>query len=406
MASVCLNMIVRNESRVIERCLEATAPHIDYWVIVDTGSEDDTRERIQRLFDERGIPGELHQRPWKSFGHNRNEALRLAEGKADYLLLCDADMVLEVHAQDWKEGLEADGYAPVQRHADGSLQYRNLRLINARTKGELRWRYYGSTHEFLDTVVPDRARREATDDIGFCDYADGGTRADKLERDLRLLRADMARLEALESGASAEEQPGELEELQRLKPRTLYYLGQTLQALERYEEAITVYRQRLELPGWKEETYYAFLQIARCLACQDRSWAEACFAFLNAYAADPRRAESLLPLIEHYNRSGDYQLAALFADVARKLSPTDDGLFVETWVYAYGVLDECVVTCWHLGHYAECVATCRTLLDRPELPEDRRQRTQANLQLALKALAKGLDAEQKKRGAEAPRVRK
>jgi len=404
MASVCLNMIVKNESRVIERCLEAAAPHVDYWVIVDTGSQDDTRERIEEFFAQRGIPGELHQRPWKSFGHNRTEALRLAEGKADYLLLCDADMVLQVHADDWKEGLEADGYAPVQHHADGSLQYRNLRLINARTEGELRWRYYGSTHEFLDTAVPDKARRESTDDIGFCDYADGGAKADKLERDLRLLGGDMARLEALESGTVAEEEAGELEELQRLKPRTLYYLGQTLQALERYEEAIGSYRQRLELPGWTEESYYASLQIARCLALRDRPWPEVCFAFLSAYAADSRRAESLLPLIQHYNRSGDYDLALMFGDVAKELSPPDDGLFVETWVYAYGVLDEYVVTCWHLAHYAECVAVCRILLDTPELPEDRRQRVRANLELSLKALAKQLDAGQKKRGASAPNL--
>lgn len=404
MASVCLNMIVKNESRVIERCLEAAAPHIDYWIIVDTGSEDDTRERIERFFAQRGIPGELHQRPWKSFGHNRTEALRLAEGTADYLLLCDADMVLEVHAQDWKENLEADGYAPVQRHTDGSLQYRNLRLINARADGDRRWRYYGSTHEFLDTVVPEIARRESTGDISFLDYADGGARADKLERDLHLLNTDLARLQALESGTAAEEQPGELEQLQRLQPRTLYYLGQTLQALERHGEAISVYRKRLDLPGWKDETYYASLQIARCLVRQDRPWAEVCHAFLNAYAADPHRAESLLPLIEHYNRSKDRHLALLFADVARNLTPPEDGLFVQPWVYAYGVLDEYVVTCWHLGHYAECVASCRALLDTPKLPEERRRRTQANLRLALRALARELGAEQKKRGAEAPRV--
>ena len=40
---LCLNMIVRDESAVIERCLASVRPHVDHWVIVDTGSVDDTR---------------------------------------------------------------------------------------------------------------------------------------------------------------------------------------------------------------------------------------------------------------------------------------------------------------------------------------------------------------------------
>ena len=31
---VCLNMIVKNESRVITRCLESALPVIDYWAQV------------------------------------------------------------------------------------------------------------------------------------------------------------------------------------------------------------------------------------------------------------------------------------------------------------------------------------------------------------------------------------
>ena len=35
---ICLNMIVKNEAPVIERCLASVRPWVDYWVIVDTGS--------------------------------------------------------------------------------------------------------------------------------------------------------------------------------------------------------------------------------------------------------------------------------------------------------------------------------------------------------------------------------
>src|SRR5574340_542399 len=87
--TICLNMIVKNESKVIERCLASVKPIIDTWVIVDTGSTDGTQAIVREFLKD--IPGELHERPWVNFGHNRNEALELARGKADYLLLIDAD---------------------------------------------------------------------------------------------------------------------------------------------------------------------------------------------------------------------------------------------------------------------------------------------------------------------------
>ena len=41
-----------------------------------------------------GIHGELHERPWRDFGHNRSEALTLAQGRGDYIWVIDADDIL------------------------------------------------------------------------------------------------------------------------------------------------------------------------------------------------------------------------------------------------------------------------------------------------------------------------
>jgi len=54
-------MIVKNESRVITRCLDSVLPVIDYWVIVDTGSKDGTQEIIKKHL--KNIPGKLYERP-------------------------------------------------------------------------------------------------------------------------------------------------------------------------------------------------------------------------------------------------------------------------------------------------------------------------------------------------------
>ena len=59
--SISLNMIVKNEAHVIERCLASVKPWIDRWVIVDTGSTDGTQQVIRHFMQ--GVPGELHERP-------------------------------------------------------------------------------------------------------------------------------------------------------------------------------------------------------------------------------------------------------------------------------------------------------------------------------------------------------
>lgn len=72
MYNLTLSMIVKNEAPNIQRCLESVAKYIDYYVICDTGSTDNTKEIIKNFFDSKGIPGEILDHEWKHFGHNRS----------------------------------------------------------------------------------------------------------------------------------------------------------------------------------------------------------------------------------------------------------------------------------------------------------------------------------------------
>src|SRR5262245_3306257 len=111
--ALCLNMIVKNETANLERCLTAVVPHIACWVIGDTGSTDGTQDFIRDFFAARKIPGELHEFPFQNFEQARNEALRCAYASPlafDYLLFDDADMELVVEDPALLGRLDAPGY--------------------------------------------------------------------------------------------------------------------------------------------------------------------------------------------------------------------------------------------------------------------------------------------------------
>ena len=58
--TVCLVMIVRDEATILSRCLASVRPHIDAWVVCDTGSIDDTPSIVKpswRAFPGRFITG-------------------------------------------------------------------------------------------------------------------------------------------------------------------------------------------------------------------------------------------------------------------------------------------------------------------------------------------------------------
>lgn len=80
-SSVCLVMIVKNESAIIERCLTSVMKIIDYVSISDTGSTDSTVEIIHRVCRDAVKTGQLKgynvmSHEWKHFGHNRTMVTR------------------------------------------------------------------------------------------------------------------------------------------------------------------------------------------------------------------------------------------------------------------------------------------------------------------------------------------
>lgn len=308
---VCLNAIVKNEASSIRPWLESVVGHIDSWVIMDTGSTDNTRGEIEDFFVARKVSGLLVDGEFKDFGTTRNEAIQWAEkwlrqrqpdGAA--FLLTDADMRLVQTSETWLAGHTKDIGLMQVREPDGTT-YWTPRLRRA---GCGLW-YSGVTHEVLDMPM-DRTTKIVGASIEH--LANGANRADKYERDIQLLTA------------AVKENPNDA--------RAVFYLAQSYMGLGEWAAAKTHYTARARLGGWDEEVWFARLQVARCNYRMNANGA-AITQTLGAYDARPTRAEPLADLAGYAIEAGRPNAAALFRDKIRDIRPPEDLLFVDPSAY-------------------------------------------------------------------------
>ena len=355
--TVCLNMIVRNESHVIEETLAAAAPLIDHWVVVDTGSTDGTQNVVRSFFAARGIPGVLHERPWHNFGANRSEALALCTGVADYAWVIDADDLV-VGDLDFGD-LVADGY--LLRFGSDFTYWRRQLFRTGRG-----WRFEGRIHEYAVSDDP-----SATDARLEGDYHVESRRLGARSRDPEAYSNDAAVL---------------LDELREHPddPRTVFYLAQSYRDAGALAEALRWYTRRTELGGWDEERFIALLEQARCLDGQGAPWGTVLDAYLGCWQARPARAEPLYEIGRHYSAAGEFELATLFLREAAKLPfPEADLLFVSADVYRWRVPDELAVCEYHTGDLRRSFAGSHRLLRDDLVPESERARVTVNRDLAV-----------------------
>lgn len=341
--TICLNMIVKNEHRVIRRCLDSVKGLIDYWVIVDTGSTDGTQEIIREYLKE--IPGELHERPWRNFGANRSEAFLLAQGKGDYLLFMDADDVLAFDGEARFPPLTEDLYLMWRGSSDFSYQKPQL------ARSCLPWRWVGVTHEYLD--CPEPFTSQVLPHVRYVTGPGGASSFDpqKFLRNVALLKEGL------------QEEP--------TNARYMFYLAESLRDSGLLGEALEWYQKRIEQGGWREEVFWAKYQIGKLLRRIGLPSRFAREAFEWAHEERPFRIEPVYALAELCNDAGDYAAAYRVIHTYKTQFPLPmrDSLFNEDWIRQYGLDVQLSLAAYYLGHYQEALDLCNHLLATPSLPD-------------------------------------
>lgn len=207
MKTLALVMIVKNESRSLEKCLAKAKKLVDEIYITDTGSTDDTVKIAEKF------GAHVSYFEWSNdFAAARNYAL--AQSPCDWNLVLDADEYLIAgKRKDIQAFIEhGECVGEIQRNdayleQNGELSYARIFTTRLIPKGT---RYTGRIHEQVETALPSVYLPLVFEHDGYLQEGKG-------ERNLEIL----------------------LEELSNddKNPYILYQISKTLRNMKQYEEA-------------------------------------------------------------------------------------------------------------------------------------------------------------------------
>ena len=324
--TICLNMIVKNESQIIERLLSSVVSIIDSYCICDTGSTDDTIDIIETFFEKHKIDGKIFEEPFRDFGYNRSYALKKAEGMSDYVLLLDADMILIKGDFDKSILHQADSFCILQ--GNENFYYKNMRIV----KNNGLFKYCGVTHEHVSTPSNNKNIDLGKKTLFINDVGDGGSKENKFERDIRLLQKGI------------QDEPNNV--------RYHFYLANSFKDMGKFDEAIEYYKKRIKMGDWEQEIWFSYYSIGNIYEARN-DIGNAVLYWLKAYNHTPTRLENIYKIVQHYRITGECQIAKLFYDIGisvlKKGTNKDDFLFLANDVYTYKFDYEFSIIACYLG---------------------------------------------------------
>lgn len=405
--TICLTMIVRNESKNMVRLLNSVKPIIDFISIVDTGSTDNTINVIDNWCKQNKIPHKIHQEPFQDFAYNRTHSVQMAKQSfphVDYFLLSDADFIWEIDVGTKFNKKLLFAHKILVNQYNDNISYSNIRLLS----NLVDWVCVGLTHEYfkeadVQSTFKGEVQAAQVKTIRIKDMEDGGHKSTKYERDLELLTR----------GLNDPKTPEDL------KVRYTFYLGQTQKCLGNFKESIELYTKRIAMGHWLEEQFVSYHQIGICyeswaayikqaqhiIKKENQSEADKEYIkkwnpddlnleqlkeredeltelaikwYLDGWKFRPSRAESLHRCCSVLRTIGRYRECYLYAIEGNKIPYSSDQLFLEPNSYTWGFDFELSIVCYYIGKITDGASACESLLERSDLPANVRSRVEQN----------------------------
>jgi tetratricopeptide (TPR) repeat protein len=286
-----LCIMVKNGGDQFEQMLIDNLSIIDRWTILDTGSTDETIEIINRVLVGKK-EGNLYQEPFLNFRDSRNRLLDLAGTSCKYNLMLDDTYIIQGTLREFLNEVRSDQYSnsfTLFIHSDDT-KYGSNRII----KSNSGLRYIHRIHEVItdknniNVVIPEEKVYIKDRRI---DYMEKRT-LERKQLDLKLLYEEV------------EDNPND--------PRAYYYLAQTYNLLEDYENALKYFLKRASFTnsGFIQERVDALFEAARISNFKlNKPWEECMELYEKCYKVDESRPESLYFIGIHYYLEGNYSKA-------------------------------------------------------------------------------------------------
>ena len=358
--TIALCMIVKNEESVILRALKSVSNIVDYYCICDTGSTDDTVEVIRGYLKEHGYEGEVIERPWVNFSHNRQEAFDHAKGQCDYLMTLDADEVLAPivknklsvrHKIKTLPTFVGDKVNVTTR--SGTLEYSRSQFF----KDSVAWKWVSPVHEVC--ISDEKHSHEMLNGLCVIPSRDGARATDPNRFLYDAFLCEKALIDTPEDW------------------RLWFYLGQSYHDCGRPESAVPPFQKCAENTSWPEEKAVAYLRIAR-IKHRLEGFDMALPWYWKSWGAHPKRGEALYGMIKHYRENDMFAIGAAIGDIFLKCEPMGDLLFVEKEIYSWLAYDEISICYFYTGNIVDAELLIHKMMNNPDIPKKAKDRIRKN----------------------------
>ncbi len=413
---VCFNMIFKDEAHLfknkeLKSMIDTVVDWIDYYIVVDTGSTDDSVASLKEHFDKHKIPGEVHYKKFVDFGTSRTHALRLCQRYRwiDYVFVGDADDLVigkpilptlptaNEPNLDCYEFVMKDQLGNSDLDKELSIDLENSSMVYKRMclfSNQLNFVYKNVVHEYPE------ATNKKNKSIGMIKGAyilsrRLGNRSKDKNKFLRDAKKFEAQLKIQEDHA-----------------RNQFYCARSWMDFQDYNRAIYWFEKRLgwDRPGrhcFRGERFFAALELGRCMKYRGDPYEKILEAFIFCHSIVPNRIEALYEISLLARGKNEFETAYLYskkgsAIVAPDRKDADATFFENAGLYKFGIFDELSISAFYYAKQKEmankretarklmkeCISVLEMLFEERRVPSEHEPRVRAGLEHARKEMEK------------------
>ncbi len=360
--TLCFITMCKNEEHVIKQTLESVYRYIDYWIICDTGSTDNTCQIIKDFFSEKNIPGELFIDEWKGFDVNKSLMFQRAYNITDYVLHLDAD--------DWLCGdfdkkifINNESDAFYLNHKRGTCEFLGTCIY----KNNLKWKYIGAAHNIIICENKSNYSISSTlvSDQLWVDNNERGSR--KFDPKKYLKDGELLQKQFFDTL---------LNDPYGINNRSAFYTAQSYFDYGDFETSFKWYNLYSKLKNtWNEEVFESYLRLAMCRIKLAHDEHLIVNDINNAIKMFNDRAEPYFILANYYLNKQHYNTAYEIFAKAKKCNYSNVKrkyiLFVNKHNYGKYINDHMSVCCSYINKKNEGRALIEEIINDIDFKEHR-----------------------------------